>query len=297
MRTLQLELRVADHGRISLSLRAPPPEMRSKHASWKEVPAYSDWARPCRLPPAFMEQCTLGYDMAEFDFVGAAQDMLGTTSLETLHRQPIVSPAETPPQLRRAQIQAQVGSAVSKQERKSARTHAKEFETTEAYQRLLATYTRFIHDWVVPQLGDVALLYQRKPILRVVLPGSVPPTAEHCVRCSPPAEPARRCAACVKRALRCFAAQDADYFHDANEINYWVPLTPVWGSNSLWSESRPGAGDFAPFVARAGQAVRFYGNRCRHYTVANDSGGVRVSFECVAALMSMRPLQHALPVA
>jgi hypothetical protein len=76
------------------------------------------------------------------------------------------------------------------------------------------------------------LLYQRKPILRVVMPGSVPPTKRHC---------------------------DADYYHDANEINFWVPLTRVWGSNTLWSESAPGARDFAPFEARPGEAVRFYG--------------------------------------
>ena len=138
------------------------------------------------------------------------------------------------------------------QERKQARTHAKRYESSPAYKRFLETYQRFVHDWVMPQLGDVALLYQRKPILRVVLPGSVAPTALHC---------------------------DADYFHDANELNFWVPLTPVWGSNSLWSESSPGAGDYAPFVTGPGHAVRFYGNRCRHYTLENDSAGVRVSFD------------------
>ena len=100
-----------------------------------------------------------------------------------------------------------------------------------------------------------AVLYQKKPILRVVLPGSVPPSELHC---------------------------DADYFHDANEINFWVrtsylsllasyilpltsyflhpklcddqvPITPVWGSNSLWAESAAGVGDFAPFEALPGQ--------------------------------------------
>ena len=88
--------------------------------------------------------------------------------------------------------------------------------------------------------------------MRPQLSGSVPPCKPHC---------------------------DADYFHDANEINYWVPLTRVGGCNSLWSESAPGAGDYAPFEAGPGEAVRFYGNRCRHYTVPNDGGGVRVSFD------------------
>ena len=126
------------------------------------------------------------------------------------------------------------------------------FEKTDAYRKFLAVYHRFVAEWVVPQLGQGALLYQRKPILRVVLPGSVPPTALHC---------------------------DADYWHDANELNFWVPLSPVSGTNSLWSESKPGKGDYAAFEAGPGQAVRFWGNRCRHYTLPNDSECTRVSFD------------------
>ena len=221
--------------------------MRTKHAT-----DYEGWSRPCRLDEELLVQRVLAFDQKQFDFVGAACAVLGTDDLEQLHRRPIVDPDDTPPQMRRAQVQARVGAPISKQERKKARTHAKRYEQTDEYQAFLGVYRRFIHEWVVPQLGNVALLYQRKPILRVVLPDSVPPTAMHC---------------------------DADYYHDANELNYWVPLTPVWGTNSLWSESAPGVGDFAPFVASAGEAVRFYGNRCRHYTLGNDSGGVRVSFD------------------
>ena len=58
-----------------------------------------------------------------------------------------------------------------------------------------------------------------------------------------------------------------------------VPLCPVKGANSLWSESAPGRGDYAAFEADAGHAVRFWGNRCRHYTVPNDSDQTRVSFD------------------
>lgn len=37
------------------------------------------------------------------------------------------------------------------------------------------------------------------------------------------------------------------YNHQPNEVNVWVPLTAVFGSNSLTSESSPGAGDFHAF--------------------------------------------------
>lgn len=79
-------------------------------------------------------------------------------------------------------------------ERKGARDHAKRYEKTAEWREFLDIYQRFITDWVVPQIYDgVPLLYQRKPILRVVLPNNigVAPTALH---------------------------SDADYWHDPNEM-------------------------------------------------------------------------------
>lgn len=59
----------------------------------------------------------------------------------------------------------------------------------------------------------------------------------------------------------------------------WVPLTSVGGSNSLVAESEPGLGDFHAFEAAPGEFVKFYGNRCWHYTVANATEVTRVSFD------------------
>ena len=240
----------------SVTPRASPARLAT--ARWHELALQAEeWARPCQLDRTLLEQRTLKYDLQTFDFIGAAQEMLlGDelhASLAELHLEPIRPPAATAPALRRAQIQAQLGGRVSKTERKAARTHAHRFERSVGWRRFLEVYQRYIAEWVVPQFGGVPLLYQRKPILRVVLPGSVAPTKPHC---------------------------DTEYFHDANELNFWVPLTAVSGANSLWSESAPGAADYAAFEAGPGEAVRFYGNRCRHYTTANDAHGrTRVSFD------------------
>ena len=226
-----------------------------KHSWSKEKPLpgseVAGWASPCNLHPEFLVQRTLQYDLGAHSFVAAAEAILGP-DLANLHKAPFKPPADTPPALRRAQIQAQVNGGVSKAERKGARDHAVHFERTGEWSRFCEVYDRFIADWVVPHVGNVPILYQRKPILRVVLPDSVPPTKPHC---------------------------DADYYHDSNEINFWMPFTRVWGSNTLWSESAPGKGDYAPFECGPGELVRFYGNRCRHYTLANDSGGTRVSID------------------
>jgi hypothetical protein len=39
-----------------------------------------------------------------------------------------------------------------------------------------------------------------------------------------------------------------------------VPLTHVYGSNSLWVESAPGLADFQPVEACSGQAQHRYGH-------------------------------------
>ena len=33
---------------------------------------------------------------------------------------------------------------------------------------------------------------------------------------------------------------DSMYFHQRGQINFWVPLTKVYDSNTLWVESSPG---------------------------------------------------------
>lgn len=72
---------------------------------------------------------------------------------------------------------------------------------------------------------------------------------------------------------------DADYCHQPNEVNWWVPLGPVYGSNSLWIESRPAKRDFRPVEANNGSAFQFYGNQCEHFTCANRTEHTRVSFD------------------
>lgn len=94
--------------------------------------------------------------------------------------------------------------------------------------------------------------YQKDPTFRVVLPSGQQLGYRHC---------------------------DADYHHPPAEINWWIPLTSVSDSNTLHTESLPGRGDFAPVNLEYGQALRFYGNLCCHYTIPNVSDTCRVSFD------------------
>mmetsp|Transcript_12776 Transcript_12776/g.28220 ORF Transcript_12776/g.28220 Transcript_12776/m.28220 type:complete len:287 (+) Transcript_12776:167-1027(+) len=120
------------------------------------------------------------------------------------------------------------------------------------YVDFAAVYHAFLRDVVRGDLGEDMILYQRIPTLRVHLAG----------------------APAIGRPHR-----DADYHHSAYELNYWLPLGDVAGTNSLWAESVRDRGDFHPFVASYGEAVRFYGNQAWHFTLRNTSERTRVSFD------------------
>lgn len=119
----------------------------------------------------------------------------------------------------------------------------------ESFRKL---YDRFVQEVVVPSLGVECVYYQHLPTFRVAPPGMRALGVKHC---------------------------DSEYKHQPGEINFWLPLTPVWGSNTLWTETEPGKGDFHPMELDYGQMQRFYGNKCEHYTLANDTDSTRVSLD------------------
>ena len=125
----------------------------------------------------------------------------------------------------------------------------------EARRRLDELVARFVAKRLRAATGDrwKHFVYQAEPSMRVHLAGTRSLGIRHC---------------------------DADYYHQPNEINFWIPLVErVWGANSLQCESSPGAGDFAPFEASRGQFVQFHGNQVVHYNVANTTDVTRVSLD------------------
>ena len=119
------------------------------------------------------------------------------------------------------------------------------------FESMLRTFMREV---IAPLLGcgpdEVA--YQASPTLRVSYPSATAMGHPHC---------------------------DYEYHHQPCEVNLWLPLTQVWGNNTLHAESAPGKGDFRPFELGWGRCVRFWGNQVRHFTCANDTGFTRVSLD------------------
>lgn len=114
-----------------------------------------------------------------------------------------------------------------------------------------AVYRAFIEDVIRP-LFDEPIAAQRVPTFRVHLANNVGVGEFH---------------------------RDRDYQHPSGEVNFLLPLTRAWDTNSIWIESSEGAEDYRSIELQYGQVFCFDGLRLKHGNKINSTGFTRVSFD------------------
>jgi hypothetical protein len=239
----------------------------------------------CTIPPALREECVHRYDTARYPFAEllaavvapplpergddaaatAAAGLPGcaVTVLQLIHHRPDVSNWLREMHCNKARAYAVRRNIIDKR-LKAARPFDPQAELGRCYLRLL-------REVVMPAVhrslrasgdaSDTGILYQRVPNFRCHLPET--------------------------GHLLVHKHRDADYHHQQNEINFWLPCTPAYGNNTCWSESAPGKGDYRPFEMEVGEMMQFWGNQCMHYTVPNDTPHSRLTID-----FRVIPLQH-----
>lgn len=71
---------------------------------------------------------------------------------------------------------------------------------------------------------------------------------------------------------------DMAHGHSIGNISFHIPLTSTFGTNAVYTESRPGREDWHPLVAKSpGLGFQFDGARCLHFHLRNESDITRVS--------------------
>ena len=88
---------------------------------------------------------------------------------------------------------------------------------------------------------------------------------------------------------------DAQYGHQDGEINFWMPLTSLRDTSTLWAETEPMKEDYYPFRLRIGEIQQFPGTNCRHFTKPNVSGKTRVSIDFRCSTRSCFDKTWSLP--
>jgi hypothetical protein len=151
----------------------------------------------------------------------------------------------------------------------------KQMEQSSAYERLYDhldgpegdrfydTFERFIREVIRPKF-DEPILYQETPTHRIHFRNDVGEVYYH---------------------------KDTDYGHHPVEINFSVPQTRAFDTNTIWIESAPDEGDYAPIEMDVGEFAQFDGASLRHGTKNNSTGQTRVSFDFRVIPASQKPQQ------
>ncbi len=73
--------------------------------------------------------------------------------------------------------------------------------------------------------------------------------------------------------------RDRSYNHGSTEVNFWLPFTDTYETNTIWVESREGLEDFCPYNVKYGEILVFDGANLMHGNKINETQSSRVSVD------------------
>ena len=129
--------------------------------------------------------------------------------------------------------------------------HKKFYDEVSTKTKFYDVYYSFINDVIKPLFNE-DILYQRIPTFRVHQPNNLAVAEYH---------------------------RDGDYSHSEHEINFYLPLTKAWGTNTIWAETEFDKKDFQPIEVEVGEFVMWNGANLLHGNKLNDTNKSRVSVD------------------
>ena len=100
---------------------------------------------------------------------------------------------------------------------------------------------KFLEDKIKPRFGE-EIVYQKIPPFRVHLPGNVSVGEFH-----------------KDKHYR-----DGDWADKVQELNYFVPLTKAYGTNTVWAETEEDLGDYKEIRGEYGECVEWEASKLTH---------------------------------
>lgn len=119
------------------------------------------------------------------------------------------------------------------------------------WKDFLYTYNSFMRAFIQAEIQE-PIIYQKWPTFRVHLPNNLAVGAWH---------------------------TDSEFNHPDGEINFLLPITRMFESNTIITESEPGLKDFKQIELEPGEVFMFNGNKCTHGNLPNRTGKTRVSLD------------------
>ena len=117
-------------------------------------------------------------------------------------------------------------------------------------------YMGFLEAVIKPRFNE-EIVYQKIPTFRVHLPNNVSVGEFH-----------------KDRHYR-----DEKWANEVQELNYFLPLTKAYGTNTIWAETEEDKGDFKEMRAEYGECVEWNASKLTHGNKQNLTSLTRVSFD------------------
>ena len=117
-------------------------------------------------------------------------------------------------------------------------------------------YMSFLSQHIKPRFGE-EIVYQKIPTLRVHLPGNISVGEFH-----------------KDKHYR-----DEKWANQVRELNYFLPLTKAYGTNTIWAETEEDLGDYREIRADYGECVEWCATKLTHGNKQNITRNTRVSFD------------------
>jgi len=73
--------------------------------------------------------------------------------------------------------------------------------------------------------------------------------------------------------------KDRAYQHGITEVNFWLPFTDTYDTNTIWSESKEDECDYRPYNVKYGEVLVFDGANLTHGNKINKTKDTRVSVD------------------
>jgi hypothetical protein len=124
--------------------------------------------------------------------------------------------------------------------------------------KLIILYRKFIKEYV-SKIFDFEILFERRPLIRIHQKNNIS-TFDYHIDSN-------------------YLTPNGVYDIYKHEINFWMPLTKAYETNSLWIESCHNKKDYSPINACYGELVKFDGANLYHGTEINKTGQTRVSLD------------------
>jgi hypothetical protein len=182
---------------------------------------------------------TINYDISKFNFPKIVGEYLQCDDLSLIHESKDFS----------------YFSKFKRENDQSTHYH-KKFYTLARTDKFLELYNTFIEEVVKKEYG-CNIVYQKIPTFRMQFPNNIAVGEYHRDR----------------------DYRNGEWASKVQEMNFFLPITKAYNSNTIWVESEEGKEDFAPMNCDPGQIIMWDGSNLLHGNKENIEPHTRVSMD------------------